>query len=66
MHVEESGSQVEGLYKNEKKMTPFLQKRVEKMNVLTKKNEKKKENSMTRAIWKSTFLEKQKPIQDID
>lgn len=42
MHVEESGCQVEGFYKNEKKMTPFLQKRVEKMSVLTKKMKRKR------------------------
>lgn len=50
MHVEELGSQVEGLYKNEKKMTPFLQKRVEKMNVLTKKMKRKK-----KILWQGQF-----------
>ena len=51
-----AGCQVKGLYKNEKKMTTFLQKKWGKMNILTKKMKKKKEeNSMTRAIWKSNF-----------
>ena len=36
-----AGCQVEGLPKNEK-MTPFLQKKWGKMNILTKKMKKKK------------------------